>query len=629
MSVNTSSNSQSAQKEPAQATSAASNGNAQPRAEGKSWGFFSMSPQGGIGRNGSSQVLARASEQISAILKELPPQQNRQVSYVKIDRLKERCGALSSIMIVVTDTVEKKLAYHTLLLEENAEGFAPRTFQDGRNSVSMPRYTGDAYNDTYISFLSNAAQRLGQGKNVLDAAATIVPVDFHWEDKTGAATNLVVNAVIACISNLDANSNDPELRKDLDFSNYDGNGRLQVAIEFGGDQVENYAGFGVRSDVKMVMKAISNDRRDNEDVNSPEQEEPIAYIRGYIDQAYVKKENNDWNINPNDGPKPCFAQRFVVTGMECTARLNLTSQLLTLYGAMGLNSDYGWRPNYNQRWSNKAQTDTMDIGAFNIEANFSRDPSGFGTKIDTRSGNFDEKARTDFLRSMLHPTIAIAIDVAPAGAETWYNDVFYHAANGNIDAIRAINRAADTLTGGKFRTFWDRDEESPVLVNRELIHYGYYESADGRRDLRYASAYLPVANVLGVNDSQALIDWNESFAGEDRTEAKRLAARLDMIRNVVASKIVVQQLARRITFRDDWAEAFQKACAAAKIMIQIVNPELTGDFRAQRTVAQWFERGSLRGNAQGSFYHSAGGKDGGYGGYRGPSGGQRHWGATV
>lgn len=602
------------------------NQGAQGASQPSSWGFFSMAPQGGIGRSGSSQILARASEKVAEILKEVPPLGGHSIMFVKLDKLKEKSLALSSIMIAVISETAKVVAYHTLLLEENSEGFPARTFQEGRNTVNLPRYTSDAYNDKYVAFLNSAASRLKPGHTTLDTAATIVPVDFRWDDKN-AGSNLVVNAIMACVANLESSV---YKQGDLDFSKYDGTARLQMQIAFGQDSSENYAGMPVRSDIKMRMLAISNERRENDELNNPDQEQEIAYIHGYIDQAYVQKQSNDWG-SVQEGPKPCFAQRFIMTGLECTAKLNLTSQLLSIYGAMSINSDYGWRPNYNQRWNGQGNTDVNDIGAFNIEANLFRDPSGFGPKIDTRAGSFDDTARTTFLRQVLHPTIALAIDVAPASAETWYTDVFMYAANGDVNAIRAINQAADKLTGNAMRTFWPNETESPVIINKELVHMGYYEGSDGtRRDIRHAAAYLPVANMLGVNDNQVLIDWNESFYGEDRTEAKRLNTRLDYTRNVVASKVVVQQMARRITFDTKWMEAFQKACAQARISMQVVNPELSGDFRATRSVAGWFEQGSMKPlGGSGNFYHQSGTNGGGGYGHRGPSGTGRQWGSGA
>lgn len=590
------------------------------------WSFFGMPAQGGIGRSGNSQNLARAAEAIQAALKDIPAATGRTTAIVKIDRLKETTLALSAILVLVRDDVSKLTAFHTLLLEENAEGFSARTIQVSKQQIAVERYTSDAYDDKYIAFMNSVAERIASGTERLDTASAIVPFNFDWENKNRVST-LVINAAMACISTIDNRIN---RGNDLNYGNYSGDAQLQMQIAFGQEQTEDYVGLPVRSDIKMRMVAVSTSAPDLSTVNNPNKEQDIAYVRGFLDLAYVRQASLDWNAPNTQSPEAtqAFAMRFVMTGMENTAKMSLASQLLVLAGALGLQQDYGWRPNFNTRWAGQGaqRIDTHDIGALNIEGNLNRDPSGVGGKIDTKAANFDDKARTDFLRRLLHPNLSYAIDVARSGAETWYTDVFYHAANGDQDAIMAINKAANTLTGGNFQTFWKDQTISPVMNNRELIHLGYYEDASGmRRDIRDVD-YLAVANVLGINDVQTLIDWNESFNGEDRNEAIRIHQRRKIIQDVIGTKVTFTQLARRATFDKEWLAAFQKACIAVRMNMRVVNPELTGDFQAARSVASWFSRGTLvPQGANGYFQHAAAGA-GGFSGYNMNSGSNRHWG---
>lgn len=608
-----------------QATRTAGGAPTQAPQSQQKWSFFGMPAQGGIGRSGNSQNLARAAEAIQAALKDIPSAPGRTTAIAKIDRLKETSLAISSIIVLVRDDVAKLTAFHTLLLEENAEGFSARTIQVNKQQIAVERYTSDAYDDKYIAFMNTVAERIAPEFERLDTASAIVPYNFDWENKNQVST-LVINAAMACISTIDNRVN---RANDLNYGQYAGDAQLQMQIAFGQEQTQDYVGLPVRSDIKMRMVAVSNSAPDLSTIHNQNKEQDIAYVRGFLDLAYVRQASLDWNAPNAQSPEAtqAFAMRFVMTGMENTAKMSLASQLLVLAGALGLAQDYGWRPNFNTRWTGGAQRiDTHDIGALNIEGNLNRDPSGVGGKIDTKAANFDDKARTDFLRRLLYPNLSYAIDVARSGAETWYTDVFYHAANGDQEAIVAINRAANTLTGGHFQQIWKDETMSPVMNNRELIHLGYYEDAAGvRRDIRDVD-YLAVANVLGTTDVQTLIDWNESFNGEDRNEAIRIHQRRQIIQNVIGTKVTFTQLARRATFDKDWLAAFQKACIAVRMNMRVVNPELTGDFQAARSVASWFSRGTLAAQGTNGYFQHAAAGSGGFSGYNMNSGSNRHWG---
>jgi hypothetical protein len=352
------------------------------------------------------------------------------------------------------------------------------------------------------------------------------------------------------------------------LANAERDATLTVRTSFGNSQTHNAVMHPVRNDVVVDLTASPvNQQQGN--TQQVERVSQVASVGGFIDLVWdpVAPQQNAWAAQMQQQSYVRYAARFVATRMESASLLTIPAQLLAIIPGLALRENNAWVQAFKRSTFVKG-VDMRDIGAVGIEANFMNDASGIGARIDTKADSFRPEHLHKLIASTIKPGLIMSLDIAECGPDSWFNDVFAAAAEGNKAANQAIINAANVLTNGKFSNYFaDGMQVCQDECNR--IHLGHYGDDNGvRKDIRDVD-YLAVLNLMGDKDPMVVQKWSDTFANTSTPLPIRLAERKRIIQGLFAD-VVFTGFARRVTFEPAFIEALAKACQDAGLVIRSV-----------------------------------------------------------
>lgn len=201
----------------------------------------------------------------------------------------------------------------------------------------------------------------------------------------------------------------------------------------------------------------------------------ISRVSGFMDLVWdpVQAPTNFYYA-PQQQSFQRYVARFVMTMMESHDLLTIPAQLLGLLPALNLRENNAWIQAFKQH-NYSQDIDIHDIGAVGIEANFEGNLNGIGKRIDTvliasRMNICISWLLLRFVKVCCFP------DIPESGPESWYNEVFVAAADGNQVARNMIIAAANQLTNGHFNKYFNNNDA--ICIHEEnRIHLGTYVDA--------------------------------------------------------------------------------------------------------------------------------------------------------
>lgn len=579
----------------------------------RQWGFFSLGNVGGMSRLPTSEVLTKAMNTLNeTYAKDLLLDKPLEVKVLPVDNMKETALSLSSIVVCVRNTTNPALgvSYHTLLLEGSGDPIPSRVESYNGRQVIIDRVAGDVNDKDYAAVVRQIVSRAFPSQDVRAVSGQVVPRTFNWEDKD-ALRGLAVNGVLPGLTDLE--TRDPSFM-DMDLTKFQRDATLAVQVQFNDSDKIDYAGLPVRNTVSVVLSANAIVKQNAQTVNNQDRSKKISALGGFIDIVWAPEAvvNNPYAVQQLAAPQHKFSARFIMTNLENMLRMTIPSQLLALVTALTLSEGTNWYPYYASRpmGTGGRKTDLRDIGAINIEANVLNEPSGYGTRIDTKAATFTNMELGRLLASTIRPGLTYSLDVSECGSDTWYNEVFAAAAAGAPGAGEAILDAANYLTGGIFAGHYNSGE-SPVILNEDRIHLGYYIGEDGQKhDVREID-YLAVSNLAGDADKDAPRAFSDTFLRTDYPLAQRLSERKKIISSLVNGEVVYTGFARRATLTAKFLSALASACKAAGLDARVNSPSLAGDYQDQRGVAGFLPQTLLAPVSTGLFNQGFGTQPGG------------------
>jgi hypothetical protein len=582
-------------------------------------GAFSFRSMGNLarsamGRTPASEVLSKLAKALGLVYEEAADK-SFEITCIQVDMNQTNTLSVSALVIALRDKANLDLgvAFHTLILEASIEAPAPRFEVVNGVNTEIIRTVGEAYDNVMIQEVSKYVGNTFPQSRQLSAQACVVPRDFNITD-TAAVYALASNALFAASSELETSS--PNF-VDLNLVNADRDSNLTVRTTFGNAQTHNAVSQPVRSDVVIDFSAAPmNQNQNNTQQQGVERVSQVARIYGFMDLVWYPSEQNAqggaWG-QPQITNYQRYAARFVTTALESTNLLTIPAQLLALIPALSLRQNNQWVQAFSQK-SFSAERDMHDIGAIGIEVNFEGNASGFGTYIDTKADSFKPEHLHKLVQATFKQGLILSLDVPECGPETWYNDVFAAAAEGNQKANQAVIDAANTLTNGAFSKYFAGNSQIAVdEFNR--IHLGHYSDRNGvRKDIRDID-YLAVMNRMGEKDPQIIRDWSDTFLRTNFPLALRLAARKRII-NELVTDAVFTGFARRVTFTDAFTDALAKGCQDVGLNIRPVSTyNDLGSY--ERAGGNFVQSSIMTGSADGLFNRGMGQSNQSFGNNRG------------
>jgi hypothetical protein len=569
------------------------------RNEGRGFSFRSMGnlSRTAMGRNPTSEALSKLVKALTTVYTE-NADKSFEVQVLPVDMNSNTALSVSIAIIAVRDRQYPQLgvAFHTLIVAASTEDPAPRFENIGGTNTEITRVIGESYNSDMIQVVRDTVIR-AYGTNVplVDADAEVVPRTFDLQDPQTVYT-LAANAVFACSQELETHGQDFH---DLNLANAERDSNLNVRISYGNSEILDAVGQPVHGPIAIDFTAT-----DRQQQQGNERVSVVSQIRGFLDLIYAP-QNQQQNQGGWAQPVQSFqryAARFVITQLESKQLLTIPAQLLALLPALSLRENNQWV----QAFRNPPTVDGVDLydfGAVGIEVNFENNPSGVGSRIDTRADSFKPEHLHKLVASTVSPGLVISLDVPECGPSTWHNGVFAAAAAGNPRANAAIADAANQLFNGEFAKYWNGGRVCFDEDNR--IHLGNFADRSGvRRDLRGIDQYLAQLNLIGEKDLGIVRDWSDTHVKTGYPLALRLAGRKRILTNEV-NDVKITGYARRVTFEADFLEALAKAAVACGLNVRTMAPY--ADMGSFERASGDYLRSAMMGSGNTGMFNQGGG----------------------
>lgn len=461
---------------------------------------------------------------------------------------------------VTADNVDYLSVFHILI--DGADVRLPSRIDkvDGR-SIETPTVVGDIYNSNeYIARVEELI-RMTRTTNatlkIIDAGGMVLPTNYNIAEQ--GVHGILYKAALACYNAMNANVQLDETPAYTLIGRNAQQEQLIGRLNFSGESYLDEVGHPVRSDVIVEMDS-SRHQAGREFLTSSSN---IAKVGAYIEPVYAQPQQDP--NNPNNQP---FYAQCVITRMQSGYdALDTEMILLDLVTTTMLQQGNGWadafRPRYNRKGGDIDFRDIGGLGYCGTE----------GKKVDSQSESFKANF-AQFMREYfrLNQGIIFAIDIPEVGPDAFAMDIFRAAGGGNPNAINALVRAADNLTGNRFSPLAAKFGNFPLMVDTgNRIHNGYYVDGSGElRDIRDVDL-LAVANVYGKSSPQTIMTWAESFSPNVGPLALRMANRLEIIDDVLNGRQVLTGFSGRYIVGPKFLEVLTQACRDASLVVSPAN----------------------------------------------------------
>lgn len=547
-----------------------------------------------IGRGVGSEVLNK----IQTGLKEHYALASKQyeMQVISIDNVNEPALAFSVLVVAgrFVDT-PKRMAYHILIIEATGDRVAP-VFENIRNQqMEVMRTTGDAYDSILLAKVMEKMYQAYPGLDeYVNAEATVVPRTFDSDNKE-AVHKLALNAGLAVFTCLSV-TNKPFI--DFNLATGRDESQLIVDVRFSDQPQEDTVGQPTRADFSIAFNAQRQNQQQNRSINSGDRQLALTNVNGFFDVVWAPVAGGNVFANPwmpqQNVPTQKYVARAIITDLLSNFSYTPGAILMAIVTTMALRDDNNWVQAFRPRPVVGNEVDLRDIGALNIEANLTNDPSGYGKPIDTKAESFRLENLGQLVSSLFQPGMMMSVDVPDVGPNSWFLTMFAAASKGNSEAQTAIYNSCQDLTNGNFEKYFNINDMMFVDVNNR-VHLGNWVDRNGiRRDIRDID-YLAVCNLIGSRDPVRCRAWSDTWTREDYQLAERLAERKKIIMALTSDSAVITGFANRVTFSAKFLDALTQGCRDAGLVVRINTPLSSADFNTNRGVARFAPEALLGG----------------------------------
>lgn len=567
----------------------------QPRQRQRLSDFWAASPNA-MSRSPESDIISSLNTALKGEYeKAIRPEYN--VTLIPIDLDQTDMLEKSAIVVAVENkqVPELGVAYHTLILEGSSDPLPPQQTRVGNVDVEIHRTTGDVNTPVYQAEVRKWVQRNFPGRGVHPVDAEVVKADFDIKNEK-RLYNLAANAALACSTELARLAG----HMDIELGNIEQDNTLTVQTSFANAAIEDIQGEPIRADIQIDFRIGGAPMPNQPGVNS--RVKTLARVSGFMDLVWAPAQQQGNAFNPWVAQQALpqspdefkrYIPRFIITDLDSQSVLSIRAQLLGLVTAFTLREQNGWVEAFRPNPIAADGVDYKDIGAVGIEANFVRNPTGIGERIDTRSDQFQrsQNQQGDYLlrlvASVFQPKLLLSMDIPEAGPTTWKDSIFAAAGElaggpASTAAANHIIAEANTLTNGRLAQYLQPNK--PIIIDENnRIHLGWFVGRDGlKHDLRDID-YLYVLNAAGDRDPEVAREWSDSFALAGVPLEIRLFKRKTILEGLLGKQNVhITGYARRVTFEPDFVNALTQAVKDVGLSVRTIAPfsDLQGFDRA-------------------------------------------------
>ena len=568
-----------------------------------------------IPRSLGSEVLNKLNDALIEFYKKANA--NLEISTILLDKDNETNLAFSGIAVCVRNLSLQELgvAAHILIVEATGDDLRPAIISNAGYRAEIPRVTGDALDSDYLKIARAKISARYPSLPIRVVDGCVVPRNFDIENKN-LILKLAFNAAFSCSNELEVNN--PIFRElNLTKLNKVDGRNLFINIDFRTNRsdsrtqhLEDAVGNPIRSDVmvKFVYQKPSQQQGKINPINVGNPDINVCEIAGFTDLLWAPVVQGPM-VNPymmpnaNYAATQKYAARFIICDVRSNFSYTLGSILLNIYSVMALRDFNNWAQSFRPS-STGRDLDIRDIGALNIRANITNDPSGFGKRVDTKTDSFKANDFSNYIATMIQEGLIVSMDVPECGPQSWYLSVFAAAANKSSVAYNLIYDAADQLTNGNFSRIFQKG--SPIFVDsNDRVHLGYWETKDGvKRDIRDFDL-LAVSNYFGENNPQLIGEWCDTWVESRGPIEGRLNFREKLIRSMSGESAVINGFAQRVTFVNSFLDSLVKASSDAGLDPRVNVPSEGMGFNRMTGVPSYISEALI--NTGHNYFNTGGG----------------------
>lgn len=555
-----------------------------------------------IGRTLGSELYAKLKAGLVSLY-EQSDATRFEIQLLDLDNVNEVDLVFSSLIVAVRlkNSNSSGVAYHIVTMAGSGDKL-PSTFVNIRSQqIEVLHVTSDAIDGVLLGKADAKVRKAFPGSTPYFCDATVLPADFPLEDKV-ALHRLGLNSALACTTELETRSKG---FSDVNLATMPKDTSLNINLTFNRTQEQDAVGNPMRSDIQVKFSSKRNQPSgQTASVNSGDRESRLFSASGFTDMIWAPVAqptgfNGYVPAQPLQTQK--YISRLIVTDLSSDFSYTPASVLLALMAAQTVREENNWIQAFRPMATN-GEVDIADIGALNIEANLTGDPSGYGIRIDTKADSFKLADLGRLMAALVQPGMIVSLDCPEYGPQSWYTSVFIAAANGVHEAIDVIYNAAQSLTNGNFARHFPQSS-AMFLDTNNSVHLGYWtDRAGNKRDIRDID-HVAVCNLAGENNPTVIRDWSDTFLRTDFPLFQRLAARKRIISSLTQERAVFTGFAQRVTFSRAFMEALSRGVNETGLPVRIQTPLSGSDFNDQRAVATFGQAGLL---APGQTFHSNG-----------------------
>jgi hypothetical protein len=528
--------------------------------------------------------------------------------------------------VQMVDNTRLGVGYQPIIIDASLDNISAAEITVNGQKVEVLRTAENADTDQVRDIVHAAVcDRFGTDQ-AFGAMAMVLPRIFNLDDKLHVK-NLTAQSAFAAAIELQRHTG---LLEPLDLTEFgSADETLITNLNFDGEQELNLVDQPTRGDIKIGLVSEPTNRNSQQNVLSLGSGAAVELARSqaFVDFVYQPKIDpntiytagtwgNNMGVNPDVWRK--FIPRIIFTDLRAERLTTLGGQLLALASALGVRNNRLWMGAFAPDRTKAGEVDYRDIGALNIEANWTGDPTQLGAPFDTKADNFTMGSLAQVIDAVCQDGLLFSIDVSERGPDTWYNGVWAAADEGDENAEAAIIQAADDLTHGAFSEFFPNNAPVTLRMN-ETILLGYYKAKSGElRDIREID-YLALLNLYGQTRKDIVDDYSDTIVRVDHDEALRLEARMNILRKATSNAVFTGR-GRRVTCSSEFIVAFTKAVEATRITMPIRAPHF--DTTTSRRAVGQYGAGMVSGYGSSTLYSRStgpsvsGGSSIGSGGYR-------------
>jgi len=537
-----------------------------------------------LNRNGIGEhTMAYVEVMREFVRKELSGQESK---YVILPVERNTFELPLSVIVVAaayrTNSGTALLAYPILL--EPMDSLPPRVFQVPGGEMEVPVVASDAYDErTKQAVMTVVRGHFRLEVDVEEVSYNVIPNDLDPKDtrRLSSLMTIAINTIDGVAKEL------PGLREErFNTAMITGSKEAPTGVTVSGRMdfqpmpLETATGLPIRNDISVTTKLVlPNQSRDQIATSSPS---VLSQVAGFLDLSYIEPEVTLNHLNQQVRSSQVYQARYVISNIN--VETNAMTPELALFGLAStrmLSQNNAWVTGFRKRHGVK--DDTRDIGAIGYEVNLATDGSQMLGKIDTSANDFD---LYQLIRRTFLPNLLYSLDVQEGGDDSWVWLALQFAAQGNADAARDINDAANNLTLGHFDRYWQGGEIARHSGN--MIHLGYFTTPDGKEDIRKLD-YLALLNMLGQDHLPDVVAFDKTFDPAFGDMTKRLAERTRILRGLFQNNIHFKGWAHRYDLNGAWLDALASGIRDAGLTItpETVYGEFNQTVRGNSALSQF------------------------------------------